>query len=62
MPDERQFRAAIDAEPENRAARLVYADWLEDWGDARGELIHAEEEMRTVPIHSDRSTPERKMM
>jgi hypothetical protein len=32
----------------------VYADWLEEHGDARGELIRVEEEMRSVPVFSDR--------
>jgi uncharacterized protein (TIGR02996 family) len=54
MPEERHFLADIDAQPENRAVRLVYADWLIDRGDARGELIHLEEEMPTLPVHTDR--------
>jgi uncharacterized protein (TIGR02996 family) len=54
MPEERHFLADIDAQPENRAVRLVYADWLLDRGDSRGELIHIEEEMPTLPVHTDR--------
>ncbi len=34
--------AAVVAEPENLEARRVYADWLIEQGDVRGELIHAE--------------------
>lgn len=34
-----QLRAAIRAAPEDRALRLVYADWLIERGDLRGEWI-----------------------
>jgi uncharacterized protein (TIGR02996 family) len=54
MSEERAFLAAIGARPDDRTARLVYADWLEERGDRRGELIRVEDEIRTVPIHSDR--------
>jgi uncharacterized protein (TIGR02996 family) len=54
MSDERQFLRAIDAQPEDRTTRLVYADWLTEHDDARGELIRVVEEIRTAPIHSDR--------
>jgi uncharacterized protein (TIGR02996 family) len=54
MSEERPFLAAIRAKPEDRTTRLVYADWLEEHDDARGELIRIEEEIRTTPIHSDR--------
>jgi uncharacterized protein (TIGR02996 family) len=37
--DETPFLTAIDAEPAGRTARLIYADWLEERGDSRGELI-----------------------
>jgi uncharacterized protein (TIGR02996 family) len=54
MKEERRFLTQIDAEPKDRATRLVYADWLEERGDPRGELIRVEEEMRSVPIYADR--------
>jgi uncharacterized protein (TIGR02996 family) len=54
MSKDRSFLAKINDEPANRAARLVYADWLEEQGDPRGELIRIEEEMRGVAIYSDR--------
>jgi uncharacterized protein (TIGR02996 family) len=54
MPQERHFLAAIEAQPDDRTSRLVYADWLDERGDSRGELIRIEEEMRGIPIHSDR--------
>jgi uncharacterized protein (TIGR02996 family) len=36
------FVAAIRADPEDDAERLVYADWLLQRGDPRGELIHVQ--------------------
>jgi uncharacterized protein (TIGR02996 family) len=54
MSKERDFLAAIEAQPEDRTVRLIYSDWLTDRDDARGELIHVEEELRTLSIHSDR--------
>jgi uncharacterized protein (TIGR02996 family) len=35
----RALRAAIFAAPDDDAPRLVYADWLQDRGDPRGEMI-----------------------
>ncbi len=54
MSVERSFLDEITANPEYRMARLVYADWLDENGDARGELIRIEEEMFSVPIWADR--------
>jgi uncharacterized protein (TIGR02996 family) len=54
MDIEQAFLADIDAWPDDRAVRLVYADWLEEQGDPRAELIRIEEEMRRIPIYSDR--------
>ena len=42
MNPEAAFLQAILDEPRDDAARLVYADWLEDRGDARGELIRVQ--------------------
>jgi len=36
------FIRAILADPENDAPRLIYADWLEERGDARGEYLRLE--------------------
>jgi uncharacterized protein (TIGR02996 family) len=52
--DEAPFLAAIQADPDDQAPRLIYADWLEERGDPRGELIRIEEEMRALPVFSDR--------
>ena len=51
---EEAFLAAIHAAPQDRTPRRVYADWLEERDDPRAELIRVEEEMRSVPIWSDR--------
>jgi uncharacterized protein (TIGR02996 family) len=48
------FLRAIEAEPGDRTRRLVFADWLDERADPRGELIRVEEEMRTLPVFSDR--------
>ncbi len=48
------FLLAIEAEPADRVRRLVYADWLDDRHDPRGELVRVEEEMRTLPVFADR--------
>jgi uncharacterized protein (TIGR02996 family) len=37
---ERDFIAAIVDQPDNDEPRLVYADWLQEQQDIRGELIH----------------------
>ncbi|MBY0232801.1 MAG: TIGR02996 domain-containing protein [Gemmataceae bacterium] len=45
MSDKKALRAAIAADPRDGLARLAYADWLEERGDARAELVRIEEEM-----------------
>jgi uncharacterized protein (TIGR02996 family) len=52
--EEQAFLAALRETPADRTARLVYADWLADRGDPRHELIRACEEMRRLPVSSDR--------
>ena len=39
MTREEAFLAAIRANPTDDAALLMYADWLEERGDVRGEFI-----------------------
>jgi len=39
MQDESAFLRAMQANPEDTGLRLVFADWLDERGDARGELI-----------------------
>lgn len=45
--------AAIVADPDDRDARLIYADWLSRAGDPRGELIHLELARQTMPEGDD---------
>src|SRR5262245_41684171 len=54
MNEEAGLLAAIGADPKDRAVRLVYADWLDERSDPRGELVRVEEEMRRLPVFSDR--------
>jgi uncharacterized protein (TIGR02996 family) len=53
MHTDRDFLATIDTRPDDRAFRLIYADWLDEQSDPRGELIRVEEEMRQLPVYSD---------
>jgi type IV pilus assembly protein PilB len=39
------FLRAVIENPDDDAPRLVYADWLDEQGDPRGEFIHAQCEM-----------------
>jgi uncharacterized protein (TIGR02996 family) len=54
MNDEAAFLARIRDTPDDVAPRLVYADWLDERDDPRGELIRVTEEMRTLPVYSER--------
>jgi uncharacterized protein (TIGR02996 family) len=54
MTSDEAFLQAIRDDPEDNAVRLVYADWLEERGDPRGELVRIEEEMRQLPVFGDR--------
>lgn len=38
-PEERSLLAAVAADPDDDGPRIVYADWLQQAGDPRGELI-----------------------
>jgi len=39
MQDETAFLEAMQEHPEDISLRLVFADWLEERGDPRGELV-----------------------
>jgi uncharacterized protein (TIGR02996 family) len=43
------FRAAVLAQPEADEPRLVYADWLEERGEPRGEFIRVQVELAGLP-------------
>jgi uncharacterized protein (TIGR02996 family) len=44
--EEGAFLRAVHAAPDDSAPRLVYADWLEERGDARANLIRLQERIR----------------
>ena len=53
--DEEQFQKEILAAPENDGPRGVYADWLQEQGDPRGEFIHVQLQLAQLPPwHEDR--------
>ena len=54
MDNEVAFLGAVRRDPGDLALRLVYADWLEEQGDPRAELVRIEEEMHELPVYSDR--------
>jgi uncharacterized protein (TIGR02996 family) len=39
MTQDDAFLQAIIENPDDESLRLIYADWLDDRGDARGEFI-----------------------
>ena len=49
MSDEAAFLAAIAAEPADDTRRLVYADWLDERGDPRGEYLRLELQLHEIP-------------
>jgi len=54
MPREPELLQAILANPDDDALRLIYADWLEEHNDARGEFIRVQIELATLPrTHPD---------
>lgn len=44
MPDEVTFTQAIQERPDDNSLRLVYADWLDERGDPRGEYLRLQVE------------------
>src|SRR5271166_3055191 len=46
MTEERAFLTAILERPDDDATKLVYADWLEEQGDLRGEYLRLMMKMR----------------
>jgi uncharacterized protein (TIGR02996 family) len=41
-PDQRAFLQAILDDPDDNSVRLIFADWLDDHGDPRGDIIRAQ--------------------
>lgn len=54
MHDEEAFLAAIWDQPEDDDSRLIYADWLEERGDARAEYLRVEHEVRVRGARNDK--------
>src|SRR5262245_33042590 len=49
MPDREAHLQAIFENPTDDGARLVFADWLEEQGDPRGEFIRLQIERQRQP-------------
>jgi uncharacterized protein (TIGR02996 family) len=49
MTPEEAFVQAITDSPDDETSRLVYADWLEERGDPRGEFLRLECRLRALP-------------
>jgi uncharacterized protein (TIGR02996 family) len=54
MNEELAFLTAIRDRPNDEATRLIYADWLEERGDPRGEFIRVECELATLSVRNER--------
>jgi uncharacterized protein (TIGR02996 family) len=52
---EEDFQRALDANPEDWQARLVFADWLDERGDLRAEGYRALGRLRLRPYPMDNS-------
>ena len=62
MPDEDGFLGAIKANPEDDLPRLVYADWLDERDDARGDFLRLHLALKAVgPDHIDRVSGEEEL-
>jgi uncharacterized protein (TIGR02996 family) len=57
MSDSEAFLHEIIAAPDDDAPRLVYADWLEEQGDPRGEFIRLQCELAREPVQPSRLDP-----
>jgi uncharacterized protein (TIGR02996 family) len=49
MDEHEPFIAAIEAQPDDRTARLVYADWLDERAHPAGEYLRAELHLASLP-------------
>jgi uncharacterized protein (TIGR02996 family) len=57
MNQERAFLQALIADPDDVPSRLVYADWLEERGDARAEYLRLECQLRSFGDADERRAP-----
>ncbi len=53
MDEEHRFLSAILGSPTDQALRLVYADWLEERGDPRGEFLRIQCQLDNSPPIGD---------
>jgi uncharacterized protein (TIGR02996 family) len=56
------FIRAIVENPEDRATRLIYADWLDERDDPRGEYLRIEEILGSRVSGDERTFPLRRRM
>jgi uncharacterized protein (TIGR02996 family) len=55
--DDRGFLRAILTDPDDPTHRLVYADWLEERGDPRGEFLRLELQIAALPAEDKKRAP-----
>src|SRR5436305_9462466 len=53
-PADAAFLRAIRERPDDDLPRLIYADYLDERGDPRGEFIRIQIERPTLPFHTAR--------
>lgn len=53
-PEDQAFLRDIIAHPDDLSVRLIYADWLEDHGDPRAELIRVQCQLESMDISDER--------
>lgn len=53
--EEQAFIQAVRANSSDRSLRLIYADWLEERGDPRGEYLRLEALLATLPVADERA-------
>ena len=50
MTHDESFLRAIREAPDDDGVRLIYADWLEERGDPRGEFIRGQIALARTPV------------
>jgi uncharacterized protein (TIGR02996 family) len=53
VDEENAFLASLRASPADDTTRLVYADWLDERGDRRGEFLRVAVAARTAPSDAE---------
>src|SRR5262249_24825338 len=61
MSDDTAFLRAIVATPDDAAPRLVYADWLEEWGGQRAEDLRLTCRLATSSIGQGAAADRRRL-